>query len=733
MHGTPSCLILLAALGACVPNRVTPVPASDTDALADTDVVLDSDIVDPSDTDVASETDLPFDTDAPLDTDVPEDTDLSPDTDPPPTPVQLTSVSISPASPANDALLTCNATVDDPDGDLQQLSYAWSNVSTAAALGTAPTQQLNSTLAMPGDVIRCEATAQGGASAPTDSATITLINRAPEVDAPMISPAVVHNDSALSCVTSATDPDGQVPSMSYAWLNTTTSQPLGVAASLTLNPSVASPGDAIRCRATASDGVLTAHNDATVTVGNRAPVVSSVSLTPNPLRTRDTATVSAVATDPDGQAVSLSFSWHVEGSFAGNGDTLDPSWFVKGDAVTVEVLASDGDEITSVSGGPWVVANTAPTTPGIALSPEDPRPDEGLRCEVVSPSFDPDVDDGVDTVAYDVTWDVDGSPFTGVSNLAGLSEVHAEDTETGEVWTCSVTARDGDEDSVAAVVSVTVLPPQPGDPRVTDWLGTMRYIPAGSFQQGCQVGRDTVDGATCQSSWQPVHTTNLNTPFWMMEEAVTQEMWMAFAAANPSEYDHLGGDHPVERVTWYEAAYFANLVSIEDGLTPCYNTTGCAPATSLGSGLTCGSTESVIDSVNPYTCSGYRLPTEAEREYATRAGDGFAYSGSNDVGDVAWYSGNTTPSTTRAGCQLDRNAWQLCDLSGNVNEWMWDSVRTYSGVTQTNPRGADNGFRGIRGGAYLSGASFSRAASRSSRNATSQQSSLGFRLVRRAE
>lgn len=130
-----------------------------------------------------------------------------------------------------------------------------------------------------------------------------------------------------------------------------------------------------------------------------------------------------------------------------------------------------------------------------------------------------------------------------------------------------------------------------------------------------------------------------------------------------------------------------NLMSAAEGLQPCYEEDG---SDGLGS---------------PYACLGYRFPTEAEWEYAARAGESYAYSGSDDVDAVAWWHENSQ-GESHATCTIDPdgNAWGFCDMSGNqseyTNDWLGDD---YSGMAEVDPEGVESGWaRVCRGGHYLS-------------------------------
>ncbi len=174
------------------------------------------------------------------------------------------------------------------------------------------------------------------------------------------------------------------------------------------------------------------------------------------------------------------------------------------------------------------------------------------------------------------------------------------------------------------------------------------------------------------------------------------------------------GDHPVLEVTWYGAVAFAYYLNELEGREQTY---------SLG------------DWGVDHAKAGYRLPTEAEWEYAARGGAssrGYTYAGSNTVGDVGWYSGNSGSSTHPVG-EKQANELGLYDMSGNVYEWCWDWYGGYSSGSQTDPAGPSTGsYRVLRGGSWNYFASYLRSASRLNGSPGNSFSFGGFRLVRPA-
>jgi formylglycine-generating enzyme required for sulfatase activity len=220
--------------------------------------------------------------------------------------------------------------------------------------------------------------------------------------------------------------------------------------------------------------------------------------------------------------------------------------------------------------------------------------------------------------------------------------------------------------------------PQPAGIQVVNTLCGMPMvpIPAGQFTMGVNEGPIDV---------KPAHPVKVD-GFLMDQHEITQEAYEKVTGKNPSRRKN--PRNPVEQVTWTACVRFCNLRSTQEGLVPCYNT-------------------------NTWECdfsaSGYRLPTEAEWEYACRAGSstGF-YFGENteDLKSFAWFEGNSQSKPHPVG-QRKPNAWGLHDMAGNVWEWCNDfyGAKYYRESQGDNPRGPKQGEkRVLRGGAWSSSA-----------------------------
>ena len=260
-----------------------------------------------------------------------------------------------------------------------------------------------------------------------------------------------------------------------------------------------------------------------------------------------------------------------------------------------------------------------------------------------------------------------------------------------------------------------------------------------------------VKGGSCTLNGKEVTISS----FWISPYEVTQEEFLSVMTGNqngiepnPSYFpdNPVAGEvqerRPVEKVRWYDAIVYCNLLSIRNGLTPCYTIKSSTDPADWG-------TSPTSDSVGDYadwksvTCNfnadGYRLPTAAEWEYAARGGqpgltDGSwnnAYSGSDTVGDVAWFYYNSDSKTHEVG-KKQSNALGLYDMSGNVWEWCWDWWGDYPSGTE-NPAGPETGsYRVARGGSWDNDATRCAVSGLNSHDPYGRYSKHGFRLVRSA-
>jgi formylglycine-generating enzyme required for sulfatase activity len=235
-------------------------------------------------------------------------------------------------------------------------------------------------------------------------------------------------------------------------------------------------------------------------------------------------------------------------------------------------------------------------------------------------------------------------------------------------------------------------------------------------------------GSDSRSSFddeKPVHTVTVSS-FSMSKYPVTQREWREVMGTTVRQQRDkadrsysMGGEgdnYPMYYVSWHEAVEYCNRRSQKEGLAPVYSVTG--------------------DSITfDRSANGYRLPTEAEWEYAAKGGrnqpyPAFEYSGSNRADEVAWYKDNSGGGTHPVGKKAP-NALGLYDMSGNVWEWCWDWHGSYSSASQADPVGASSGhYRVKRGGGWYLSVQHVRSASRSYSAPSSRFIYIGFRILR---
>ena len=236
----------------------------------------------------------------------------------------------------------------------------------------------------------------------------------------------------------------------------------------------------------------------------------------------------------------------------------------------------------------------------------------------------------------------------------------------------------------------------------------MVLIPKGEFTMGDNRGEDDE---------KPAHKVQISA-FYMDKYEVTQKSYEGMMGRNPAKFK--GPDKPVERVSWFSAVKYCNMRSLREGLRPCYDLET----------LKCN-----------YDADGYRLPTEAEWEYACRAGTDTRYSFGNapgKLGQYAWFKANANKTSHPVG-QKKPNPWGLYDMHGNIWEWCNDyySENYYQKSSGENPHGPSTGEeRVLRGGSWASGAESSRCWRRYSEtpgfaDVCFGYEAYGFRCVRR--
>jgi len=239
---------------------------------------------------------------------------------------------------------------------------------------------------------------------------------------------------------------------------------------------------------------------------------------------------------------------------------------------------------------------------------------------------------------------------------------------------------------------VALAPPPAADKTFTNSIGQkFVLIPSGTFMMG---GSSSQSG---QNGDAPQHRVTMTKAFYMQNTEATQGQWRAIMGKNPSDFSSCGDDCPVENVSWPDAQEFIRRLNTKEGENK------------------------------------YRLPTEAEWEYACKAGTTTAFYFGDDgrlLGQYAWYNGNSAKGTQAVG-RKKPNQWGLYDMHGNVWEWCEDWFGPYPAGSVTDPTGPSSGsYRVFRGGGWHFDAKFCRSEVRGRRSPGYRAGGLGFRLAR---
>ena len=217
-------------------------------------------------------------------------------------------------------------------------------------------------------------------------------------------------------------------------------------------------------------------------------------------------------------------------------------------------------------------------------------------------------------------------------------------------------------------------------------INNMVYVSGGTFT----MGGTSEQGSDADNDEKPTHSVTLSS-YYICKYEVTQALWRAVMGSNPSKFK--GDNLPIENVSWNDCQTFINRL-------------------------------------NSYTGRNFRLPTEAEWEFAARGGNysrHYKYSGSNYISDVAWYDGNSSNRTHPVGTK-QANELGLYDMSGNVCEWCSDWYGSYSSYSQNDPTGPNSGsYRVLRGGCWS--IRYCRSSCRYFITPGSRYNYLGLRLV----
>ena len=276
-------------------------------------------------------------------------------------------------------------------------------------------------------------------------------------------------------------------------------------------------------------------------------------------------------------------------------------------------------------------------------------------------------------------------------------------------------------------------PPPPTPPqRSVAAPPRMVYVSPGSFDMGSPADEPG------RGDDETRHRVTVTRGFLVTETEVTQEQWHDFAGGRPAFFDKCGRHCPVERVNWFEALRFANLLSHLAGLETCYELDGCAGE--VGAGCAAGQQQCRGDVVCSQVkfrglgCGGFRLPTEAEWELAARATTTTAFVTGAELPPAARCAADGKAAGPVKVRSFAANPFGLFDVHGNVREWVWDELGSYPIAPVKDPvtalEAGGTAARVTRGGAWSEAVAACRSADRDATDPRTRSAAIGFRLVK---
>ena len=429
--------------------------------------------------------------------------------------------------------------------------------------------------------------------------------------------------------------------------------------------------------------------------------VSQGGQTPNPTQVEKYVRASVESLSFTSPAGSLSFTI-----------SSNTSWSIKSDQEWCMVSSSSGSnnatltvnvsENTSTSSRSATITISSTDAGSVKVSITQAGASPDLQLNKNDLSFTADAGSDSFTITSNTNWTITSNQdwctvSTSSGSKNGTITVNVSENKSTSSRSATITVKVGE---ILQTISVTQAGAKPVDESTRSFTANgvsfnMIRVDGGTFTMGAtseQVSDDYDDE-------KPAHQVTLSS-YYIGETEVTQELWEAVMGQKPTSdgiqwtIPGLGNNYPAYYVSWYDCQDF-------------------------------------IMKLNSITGENFRLPTEAEWEFAARGGNkswGYKYAGSNTLGNVAWYGSNINSQTHNVATK-DANELGLYDMSGNVWEWCQDWYGSYSSSSQTNPTGPSSGsYRVNRGGGWFNLAGNCRVSARSSNSPDNRADYLGLRL-----